>query len=72
VLDPRGGFFGHSREPQHRHGRGHVLAPRSRFLPDEILGLFSRVAAPHCAADAMLSRPEALVGIGARLRDMWS
>jgi hypothetical protein len=28
---------------QRRHGRGHVLAPRSRFLPDEILRLFIRV-----------------------------
>jgi ATP-dependent DNA helicase UvrD/PcrA len=57
---------------QHRHGRGHVMAPRSRFLPDEVLGLFTRrTAAPHCAADAMASRPAAPVDIGARLRDMW-
>jgi DNA helicase-2/ATP-dependent DNA helicase PcrA len=60
------------RTQQHRHCRGHVLAPRSRSLPDEILGLFTRIATPHCAADAMKSRPEALVDIGARLRDMWS
>jgi hypothetical protein len=31
------------RVQQRRHGRGHVLAPRSRFLPDEILRLFIRV-----------------------------
>jgi DNA helicase II / ATP-dependent DNA helicase PcrA len=31
------------RTQQHRHGRGHVLAPRSRFLPEEILALFARV-----------------------------
>jgi hypothetical protein len=50
-----------------------VMAPRSRFLPDEVLGLFTRrTAAPHCAADAMPSRPTAPVDISARLRDMWS
>ena len=58
---------------QHRHGRGHVMAPRSRFLPDEVLGLFTRrTATPHRAADAMPSRQPASVDIGARLRDMWS
>jgi len=50
-----------------------VTAPRSRFLPDEVLGLFTRrTAAPNCAADGMPSRPAAPVDIGARLRDMWS
>jgi DNA helicase-2/ATP-dependent DNA helicase PcrA len=32
------------RTQQHRHGAwSHVLAPRSRFLPEEILALFARV-----------------------------
>jgi DNA helicase-2/ATP-dependent DNA helicase PcrA len=58
---------------QHRHGRGYVMAPRSRFLPDGVLGLFTRrTATPNCAADAMPLRPAAPVDIGARLRDMWS
>jgi hypothetical protein len=58
---------------QHRHGRGHVMVPRSRFLPDEVLGLFTRrTTAPNCAADAMPLRPAAPVDIGARLRGMWS
>ena len=58
---------------QHRHGRGHVMAPRSRFLPDEVLGLFTRcTATPHCDDYAMPSRQAAPVDIGARLRDMWS
>jgi hypothetical protein len=48
------------------------MAPRSRFLPDEVLGLFTRrTAAPHCAVDVMPSRPAAAADIGARLRDMW-
>jgi DNA helicase-2/ATP-dependent DNA helicase PcrA len=69
LLQPRRFYLTH----QHLHGRGHVMAPRSRFLPDEVLGLFSRrTAAPSCAADAMPSRPAAPVDIGARLRDMWS
>ena len=58
---------------QHRHGRGHVMAPRSRFLPDEVLGLYTRrTATPDCATDAMPSRPAVPVDIPARLRDMWS
>ena len=69
LLQPLRFYLTH----QHRHGRSHVMAPRSRFLPDEVLGLFTRrTAAPHCAADAMPLRPTAPVDIGARLRDMWS
>src|SRR6202048_1393611 len=69
LLQPQAFYFTH----QHRHGRGHVMAPRSRFLPDEVLRLFTRrTAAPNCAADAMPLRPTSPVDIGARLRDMWS
>jgi len=41
------------RTQQHRHGRGHVLAPQSRFLPDEILGLFTRVVGPPLPPPSM-------------------
>src|SRR5207245_9396596 len=52
---------------QHRHGRGHVMAPRSRFLPDGVVGLFTRrTAAPHYAGDAMPLRPAVPVDIGPR------
>jgi DNA helicase-2/ATP-dependent DNA helicase PcrA len=58
---------------QHRHGRAHVMAPRSRFLSEEIHGLFTRrTQAPLGAIDAPPSRPAAPVDIGARLRDMWA
>ena len=58
---------------QHRHGRAHVMAPRSRFLPEELLGLFTRrTQVPHGAVDTMPSRPAASVDIRVRLRDMWS
>ena len=53
LLQPLRFYLTH----QPRHGRGHVMAPRSRFLPDEVLGLFTRrTATPHCAADAMPSQ----------------
>ena len=61
LLQPLRFYLTH----QHRHGRGHVMATRSRFLPDEVLGLFTRrTAAPDCAADAMPSRPASPIDIG--------
>src|SRR6266851_10483511 len=69
LLQPLRFYFTH----QHRNGRGHVMAPRSRFLPDGVLGLFTRrTVTPNCPADAMPLRPAAPVDIAARLRDMWS
>ena len=61
------------RTQQHRHGRGHLLAPRSRFLPDEILDLFSRVASsvPFPTADRQPAGPAQRVDISSRLREMW-
>jgi ATP-dependent DNA helicase UvrD/PcrA len=68
LLQPLRFYITH----QHRHGRGHVMAPRSRFLTDEALGLFThRTTAARRPADAIPPRPEAPVDIGARLRDMW-
>ena len=61
------------RTQQHRHGRSHLLAPRSRFLPDEILDLFSRVASsvPFPTADRQPAGPTPRVDISIRLREMW-
>src|SRR5208282_308404 len=58
---------------QHRHGRSHVLAPRSRFLPDEILGLFTRVEGtpPSSTGDGHPAGPAPRVDISVRLREMW-
>jgi DNA helicase-2/ATP-dependent DNA helicase PcrA len=58
---------------QPRHGRAHILAPRSRFLPDEILGLFARVdGAPFApTADGHSASPVPRVDISSRLREMW-
>ena len=38
LLQPLRFYLTH----QPRQGRGHVMAPRSRFLPDEVLGAFTR------------------------------
>jgi hypothetical protein len=52
------------------HGFGD-LPPR--FLPDDILPLFTRRAAatPEAVADALAPQPMVGVDIGARLRGMW-
>jgi len=62
------------RTHQPRFGSGHTIAPRSRFLTDEILTLFARRAAtaPEAAADSLALQPVVSVDIGARLRGMWS
>src|SRR6516165_7163727 len=68
LLQPLRFYLTH----QHRYGRGHVMAPRSRFLPDEVLELFSRrTAAPQCAGEVRPPRSATAVDIGARLRDLW-
>ena len=52
---------------------GYTIAPRSRFLPDDILPLFTRRAAatPEAVADTLAPQPVVSVDIGARLRGMW-
>jgi len=61
------------RTQQRRFGNGHMTAPRSRFLADEMLTLFTRTVAPTLMAAADMPAAPALVSIdvGARLRDMW-
>jgi hypothetical protein len=50
------------RSHQHRHGDGHVLAMRSRFIPDGILYVFERRA--HGRA---LEAPTSATGLPVRL-----
>jgi DNA helicase-2/ATP-dependent DNA helicase PcrA len=61
------------RTQQHRFGDGHMFAPRSRFLPDDIMTLFTRTAArmPVLAAETPGPQPAVSIDIGARLRGMW-
>ena len=61
------------RSQQHRFGDGHMIAPRSRFLTDDMLRLFTRMAAPMPTAATETPAVQAVVSIdiGARLREMW-
>jgi DNA helicase-2/ATP-dependent DNA helicase PcrA len=63
-------FFTHGQNAQ---GDRHVYASRTRFIPDELLGLFERVAWPD--ADPELAARGASKGvrvdIAARMRGMW-
>jgi DNA helicase-2/ATP-dependent DNA helicase PcrA len=60
------------RSNQHRHGDGHVLAMRSRFIPDGILHLFERRAHGRAAqAPDWSTRSPIRVDVAARMRAMW-
>jgi DNA helicase II / ATP-dependent DNA helicase PcrA len=63
-------FFTHGQNAQ---GDRHVYALRSRFVPDELLGLFERVAWPSIAPELTSTVPSegARIDVGARLRGMW-
>ncbi|MGI9431827.1 MAG: ATP-dependent helicase [Myxococcota bacterium] len=58
---------------QHRHGDAHVFAPRSRFLPDEILDRFEpqHYGEPE-EPIAKEGEAPARVDMAARLRGMWA
>jgi DNA helicase-2/ATP-dependent DNA helicase PcrA len=62
------------RTQQHRYGNGHMFAPRSRFLPEDILPLFTRTTAPMAVLADNTPAPQSAVSIdiGARLRGMWA
>ncbi len=60
------------RSHQHRHGDGHMLAMRSRFIPEGILDRFEHRAhgeAGHRVAPATGSPVR--VDVAARMREMW-
>jgi DNA helicase-2/ATP-dependent DNA helicase PcrA len=63
-------FFTHGQNAQGDH---HVYAARSRFIPDELLGLFEKIAWPE--ADPELAARSASQGVrvdvAARMRGMW-
>ena len=63
-------FFTHGQNAQGDH---HVYAPRSRFIPNELIGLFERMAWPE--ADPELAARGASQGVrvdvAARMRGMW-
>ena len=61
------------RTHQHRHGDGHILTMRSRFIPDSILDRFERRAHSRAGHDSAF-RPELQirVNVPARMREMWN
>src|SRR3954469_3756013 len=63
-------FFTHGQNAQ---GDRHLYASRSRFIPDELLGLFERVAWPSIAPELMPRVPSegVRIDVGARMRGMW-
>jgi len=62
------------RTQQHRFGSGYTIAPRSRFLTDDMLTLYTRGGAPmpKTVADSVAPTPVVNIDIGTRLREMWS
>ena len=68
LMEPSRFFRTH----QHRHADGHVLAMRSRFIPDGILDLFERRAYSR-GGNQFALQPEAQirVNVAVRMRQMW-
>ena len=61
------------RTHQHRHGDGHVLAMRSRFIPDGILDFFERRAHSRGRHHSALQPVSQIrVNVAARMREMWN
>jgi DNA helicase-2/ATP-dependent DNA helicase PcrA len=64
-------FFTHG---QSAYGDRHVYATRTRFIPDNLLGLFDCTAWPAAAAEPPTARPSnqgVRLDVGARLRSIW-
>jgi DNA helicase-2/ATP-dependent DNA helicase PcrA len=62
-------FFTHGQNAQ---GDRHVYASRSRFVPDELLDLFERVAWPSIAPESTRDPGQGVrIDVGARMRGMW-
>jgi len=69
LIQPMRLFKNH----QHRHGDGHVLSTRSRFIQDGILKLFERRAHGESAQPfGRATAPPKRVDVAARMRNMWS
>ena len=57
---------------QHRAGDRHVFTPRTRFIPDSLLGEFERSAPAQPAANDVAPRQaEPRIDVAARLRAQW-
>jgi len=63
-------FFTHGQNAQGDH---HVYASRTRFIPDELLGLFKRTTWPSIPTDFTARDPSqgVRIDVAARMRGMW-
>lgn len=63
-------FFTHGQNAQGDH---HVYAARSRFIPDELLGLFDKMAWPDADPELVVrgAGQGMRIDVAARLRGMW-
>ena len=68
LLQPHRFYTGSSR----RNGDRHVYAPRTRFLPEEVLGFFERAATEAAADEAAANGGNGHgLDVAAKLRQMW-
>jgi DNA helicase-2/ATP-dependent DNA helicase PcrA len=59
------------RTQQHRFGNGHIIAPRSRFLPDDIYTVYpDGPSMPTPVGDTLAPQAAASIDIGAHLLGM--
>jgi DNA helicase-2/ATP-dependent DNA helicase PcrA len=63
-------FFTHG---QHAQGDRHVYASRTRFIPENLLGLFERTSWPQAAAEtaARAASQGVRIDINSRMRSVW-
>jgi DNA helicase-2/ATP-dependent DNA helicase PcrA len=62
-------FFSHGQNAQ---GDRHVYAARTRFIPENLLGLFEKTSWPLAAAGAATRSSQGpRIDVGARMRGMW-
>ena len=60
------------RSQQHRYGDSYVFAPRSRFIPDNILDLFECRTWPQVPVDNLKGVGSSVrADVAARMREMW-
>ena len=67
LIQPHRFYTGSSR----RNGDRHIYAPRTRFIPEELLPLFERAASGRIETDDQPSIPAGRLDISAKLREMW-
>ena len=68
LMQPHRFYTGMSR----RNGDRHIYAPRTRFIPEDVLGLFDKAAAGEAAAQEAVAKGGDALNVAAKLREMWT